>query len=149
MPKLYGISLDSLAEYLGVKFQKVEGVQDQLWIFKTSPSSHKASCDDWLEWIVSCTKQLYRCPSADDETIRRRVEEGECLGMAYRFARRFTCSTVSVSHIQKQKNAGLHHFEPYFWSPIHISGRLVACYGGFPVTAREKKPDDSSTGFWE
>lgn len=122
MPKLYGISLDSLAECLGVKFQKVEGVQDQLWIFKTTPSSHKASCDDWLEWIVSCTKQLYRCPSADDETIRRRVEEGECLGMAYRFARRFTCSTVSVSHIQKQKNAGLHHFwtillkpHTYFW----------------------------------
>lgn len=115
MPKLYGISLDSLAEYLGVKFQKVEGVQDQLWIFKTTPSSHKATCDDWVEWIVSCTKQLYRCPSADDETIRRRVEEGECLGMAYRFARRFTCSTVSVPHIQKQKKPqGCTIFEPYF-----------------------------------
>ena len=118
MPKLYGISLDSLAQYLGVKFQKVEGVQDQLWILKASPGkSHKfdkATCDHWVEWMVNSAKQLYRCPPADDETIRRRVDSGECLGMAYRFARRFTCSTVSVSHIQKQTTRGCTICEAYF-----------------------------------
>ena len=111
MPKLYGISLDSLAQYLGVKFQKVEGVQDQLWILKTTPSSHKATCDDWVEWIVSCTKQLYRCPSADDETIRRRVEEGECLGMAYQICTQIhMLYSISTSYSETKKNAGLHHF---------------------------------------
>lgn len=48
-----------------------------------------------VDWLVSSTGRLYRCPSPDPETLLRRRAHGDVLGMALRFLRRFTCSKAS------------------------------------------------------
>ena len=47
-------------------------------------------------WLLHSAAQLHRCPAPDPATLRRRGAEGEGLGLAQRFARRFTCSKVTV-----------------------------------------------------
>eukprot|EP00435_Cladocopium_sp_Y103_P020496 s1453_g5.t1 len=96
VPKLHGIDLQTFAQHMGVTCEKVEGVQDQLWITRTPLEMTPADSDALASWILHSASQLHRCPAPDPETLRRRAAEGEALGMAQRFARRFTCSKVTV-----------------------------------------------------
>ena len=63
------------------------------WFFLVSPSVLGAAL---ASWILHSASQLHRCPAPDPETLRRRSAEGDSAGMARRFARRFTCSKVTV-----------------------------------------------------
>ncbi|CAL1161440.1 unnamed protein product [Cladocopium goreaui] len=96
VPKLYGIDLQTFAQHMGVTCEKVEGAQDQLWITRSSSEMLPADGTALASWILHSTSQLHRCPAPDPETLRRRGASGETWGMAQRFARRFTCSKVTV-----------------------------------------------------
>ncbi|CAJ1428675.1 unnamed protein product, partial [Effrenium voratum] len=91
-PKLHGVTLEAAAKALGAKHQSCG---DQVWLQPKEAAAEDSKA--LLDLIVFSADRLYRCPQPADETIRRRMEHGDCLGMAHRFARRFSCSAVTVA----------------------------------------------------
>mmetsp|Transcript_25191 Transcript_25191/g.79408 ORF Transcript_25191/g.79408 Transcript_25191/m.79408 type:complete len:820 (+) Transcript_25191:107-2566(+) len=98
--KLHGISLEALAAVFGLQLGAHEDAEpDQVFLAAGPPD--RPVPESLQQWPAECARRLYRCPPPDPETLRRRVAHGDCLGLACRYARRFTVSPVTVACIAR------------------------------------------------
>ncbi|CAE8627276.1 unnamed protein product [Polarella glacialis] len=104
-PKLHGVSLEDAAAALGFQVQvpscAAGHTPDQVRLVFAGTEALQHSAGALKLWPAECARRLYRCPKADITTIRRRAAQGEVLGMAHRYARRFTCSPITVKCISR------------------------------------------------
>ncbi|CAK9084069.1 unnamed protein product [Durusdinium trenchii] len=105
-PKLYNLTVEEVSDLLGIRCESPQ--RDQLWIYprEAVEATETRPSRALVDWLVSSTGRLYRCPSPDPETLLRRRAHGDVLGMALRFLRRFTCSKVmllTIASLLKQR----------------------------------------------
>ena len=98
-PKLYNLTVETLGHHFGL--HSSPGSRDQLWIQRAQPSQLIDDQKTQKTWLLDVARRLYRCPAADEETLKRRMDYGDVLGMAHRFLRRFTCSKARLSGMWK------------------------------------------------
>lgn len=100
--KLHGATLDTVAAACGLGV-RVEGLSDaDQVVLRNWPLPDGSRMAEALRtWPAECARRLYRCPPPDAQTVARRVAQGECRGMAHRYARRFTVSPVTVACIAR------------------------------------------------
>lgn len=96
--KLHGVSLEDGAVACGLRALPGDSTAPDL-VFLQRPSEGSVSMKHVLTWPAECARRLYRCPPPDPHTVARRAAQGECLGMAHRYTRRFTVSPMTVGVI--------------------------------------------------
>eukprot|EP00439_Symbiodinium_sp_Y106_P047966 s4494_g6.t1 len=96
--KMHGVTLEAGVAALGFASRSAD--QDKVYL-KPCEVQTPAALEALRRWPAESARRLYRCPRPDGETLRRRMAHGDCMGMAIRYARRFTVSPVSVMFIAR------------------------------------------------
>eukprot|EP00929_Paragymnodinium_shiwhaense_P120243 TRINITY_DN92162_c0_g1_i1.p1 TRINITY_DN92162_c0_g1~~TRINITY_DN92162_c0_g1_i1.p1 ORF type:complete len:850 (-),score=104.47 TRINITY_DN92162_c0_g1_i1:407-2956(-) len=93
---IYGIPLDSLACACGLRATAVKDVDPDVIFLEKAANAEPLSAASRRDWLLASARRLYRCPLGDPKTVAKRMADGECIGMANRYVRRYSVSPVTV-----------------------------------------------------